>query len=700
MNIKDNPLTWDPEADNNLLNHLFPYENEGSIEMLAKSEDNKKIIITDPSKLEPNNLGGMGTFQIFGKLFPYRDDRQTSAGFYSDFYGVYSNGFHVHYTSGKKNLFLLYIGSDLFSYLNGTGTPSTFEEMYRFCVKQDKHFPFSLKEFVYFFTKKISDTDFVQKNVSSDQKVYSATINSLASLVEKPTDQKTIELVSKISSLVVRMDIEANVTFSAIANEAANPFRNFWAAKRSSFTFNDLQKLEQQLLEMQNAVVKLKKADFSNAADLLDFVNKFFVASNDDQRFLIHYPFIMLDTIERTKLINLFISDGKIITDRASINSAVGSGEVLLTLLNYCSKSERLKIILDLENRKELYQLLSLSYFNCFDKLTLLIGNTYLESLQDKKPGLINLAIENGNHIFLNTNLFGTHNKENFDDQNRKITFDIKENLVLSVMGNQGVSGVMKNWIMEGTDTNGSSFQPIKSYDPLDLVVLTPVVDVQYDTHQFIAGQPYLMPACMAYYFFKEETKDVIGQVFNIVFQIVLCFTGIGEVVTAVRAGSIAATVIGGLDIAVGVGGVVVNAVPEIDRKHPEFVKYYNYFTYVWTIFRIVPAVRRSFKERKEALKKESEPKKPIGGKGPKGFGVIVGKYSGREFNPANAGGPILNLRWKNTKIDAQGLEIVKKHLSRFDDVSANRKMVARLEKILQGKLNQLIGINVSIPTK
>ncbi len=73
---------------------------------------------------------------------------------------------------------------------------------------------------------------------------------------------------------------------------------------------------------------------------------------------------------------------------------------------------------------------------------------------------------------------------------------------------------------------------------------------------------------------------------------------------------------------------------------------------------------------------------KPIGGKGPLGKGSIIGKYSKRPFNPENAGGPILKLKWTKAKITKEGIEIVKKHLSRFESTRANKKMIERLEKI------------------
>lgn len=63
------------------------------------------------------------------------------------------------------------------------------------------------------------------------------------------------------------------------------------------------------------------------------------------------------------------------------------------------------------------------------------------------------------------------------------------------------------------------------------------------------------------------------------------------------------------------------------------------------------------------------------------------GRYSGRLYNPAKAGGPILDLDWTNATVTKGGIELVKLHTGRFDPSDANAIMIERLEKILQGKL-------------
>lgn len=66
---------------------------------------------------------------------------------------------------------------------------------------------------------------------------------------------------------------------------------------------------------------------------------------------------------------------------------------------------------------------------------------------------------------------------------------------------------------------------------------------------------------------------------------------------------------------------------------------------------------------------------------------TTIGTYSGRPYNPEKAGGPIERLDWRETRITADAVELVNLHISRFPPSDANKIMIDRLEKILQGKL-------------
>ncbi|MNX76927.1 Pyocin-S2 [compost metagenome] len=63
------------------------------------------------------------------------------------------------------------------------------------------------------------------------------------------------------------------------------------------------------------------------------------------------------------------------------------------------------------------------------------------------------------------------------------------------------------------------------------------------------------------------------------------------------------------------------------------------------------------------------------------------GKYSGRLFNPAKAGGPILDLDWTSATVSQAGIDLVKLHTGRFGPSDANAIMIDRLKKILLGEL-------------
>ncbi|WP_341960327.1 S-type pyocin domain-containing protein [Pseudomonas sp. RC10] len=63
------------------------------------------------------------------------------------------------------------------------------------------------------------------------------------------------------------------------------------------------------------------------------------------------------------------------------------------------------------------------------------------------------------------------------------------------------------------------------------------------------------------------------------------------------------------------------------------------------------------------------------------------GKYSGRMYNPDNAGGPIKNLSWEDAIITQEGIDLIKLHTGRFKESAGNSVMIDRLNKILEGKI-------------
>ncbi len=90
-------------------------------------------------------------------------------------------------------------------------------------------------------------------------------------------------------------------------------------------------------------------------------------------------------------------------------------------------------------------------------------------------------------------------------------------------------------------------------------------------------------------------------------------------------------------------------------------------------------------KNRPERKKQEKANRKKAGRD--LGDGLVEGHYSKRSFDPDKAGGFILDLSWEDAEITEEGIELVKKHLSRFEDDEWNMRMIERLEKIEKGKI-------------
>ena len=63
------------------------------------------------------------------------------------------------------------------------------------------------------------------------------------------------------------------------------------------------------------------------------------------------------------------------------------------------------------------------------------------------------------------------------------------------------------------------------------------------------------------------------------------------------------------------------------------------------------------------------------------------GGHSGRMYNPDKAGGPTQDLDWATATVTQEGIDLVKLHTSRFVPSDANKIMIDRLEKILNGQI-------------
>jgi len=66
---------------------------------------------------------------------------------------------------------------------------------------------------------------------------------------------------------------------------------------------------------------------------------------------------------------------------------------------------------------------------------------------------------------------------------------------------------------------------------------------------------------------------------------------------------------------------------------------------------------------------------------------IVEGEHSGRDFNPEQTGGPVLEMEWRSATASQEGVNMVNLHTSRFLPSDANKVMIDRLERILKGEL-------------
>jgi len=66
---------------------------------------------------------------------------------------------------------------------------------------------------------------------------------------------------------------------------------------------------------------------------------------------------------------------------------------------------------------------------------------------------------------------------------------------------------------------------------------------------------------------------------------------------------------------------------------------------------------------------------------------VVEGEHSGRDFNPEQTGGEVLEGEWEPAIVSQEGIHIVKLHASKFPQSDANDVMIDRLERVLRGEL-------------
>lgn len=539
-----------------------------------------------------------------------------------------------------------------------------------------KDFTFTHQQVSIALENAIQDFTFIKsdKNTTTNSR-YVVTVNQLKNRLNFK-EKGIAKIMLEVTREIAKMRAQEKHSYNEWISSKADPSNYFgispYAYSNKDFSIEDLRLLLTQIKNYKKNSEDFKKGKITTIEDLQKFMGKYLTAGGDQFKWFINTPFFSLSKSQRKTYIEMFCDKDESFFSRISIAGGVSHGDIVLMLFSTCkNEQELLEIILELEKEDKLFKLLYNLKLNAFKDLSILISNVYMKYLEKgKKDGTVCIdAIENGRQLYFDNGTFGNHNVENFDTDTKKLVFETRQNVILDLFTDADYDG-----------TINASLQKPFSCKPLDIISFTPKRDIEFDEFKFLAKQNYQLPACLVYLLYRQESIDSVIFAGLFTLQVALCLTGVGEVIAAIEAGSTFGVIWTGSAVAIDTAFASI-LIKEVEKDHPIYAKTVNYIVWVRVITEFIQINKLGSKIEKEIREK------PIGGKGPKGFGKTIGKFSKRPFNPKNAGGEILNLTWENAHITKDGIDIVKRHLSRFDSVTANRKMINRLEKIEKGDI-------------
>lgn len=426
---------------------------------------------------------------------------------------------------------------------------------------------------------------------SVQKKQYDVNYTYLMSIVANAKDPQTKAAVNALCILL--KDLDADIVNIYNRNSVK------WNYIESTpLTVDAIYHIMGQLKNIHKQVGKLQTSQFNSGDELVTFVNENFLdrsGSGRDTRHIINYPFLKLSYDVRLKLIKLLI-DGRELgfggywrkvfanaTDKVTHTTA---GDILYILMDTSPLTDRIQLVKDLDADKKLIPLFSNAYLECFTWLVKFIGETKLIGMDvQQKETAFQTAIDSGNIIFFDGAFFGNRQIEHIDAQAQKFTVETKE----SPLYNSLILALCKNFIDKhlANDAHNLLFNK-KSFDPLEMIILIPTGNEETDVLGKIEkGQAMMLPACMVYALFREDTYEAVKILGELAFQVGLCFVGVGALSAAIRIGRTLGIFLEATDMTLGVLGATINTIPEISRNHPQFVKYTNYAILVYGLARL-----------------------------------------------------------------------------------------------------------------
>ena len=454
------------------------------------------------------------------------------------------------------------------------------------------------------------------KSSSSGTDLYTKNYQFFKNKSANPNDPGTQKALKQLCKTIatVQPDVLQTRNFSVKQNN--NPWNydlGFVNVPGDKITTTDLINLNRQILKLSKEINKLQTCQFGSAKEIIDFATEYLMNGGSMIKYFNNYPFFNITRENRKCLLRKLLAESSLNHIASVRDDKATAGEIVFQIFQGCPENELHLLIQELEAEGNLFPLLNkagagfwnatlaitrtiagIGDSNLFYQLSLGFGMWHMKSLQeDEKVRLQNQAIAKGNFIFFDDSFFGNRNAEKYENNVQEISFEVKESALYTIP----TLALCKNFIDKHLANDAHGLLSSKKFlNPLDMVVMIPVADMSFTWITMKKGGMYLMPACMTYVIFMEDTEKAIRIFANLVIDISLCFIGVGALTAAIRTGSVLGIFAGATDITLGVLATTVNSIPEIERNHPDFVKFVNYATIIYGLGRIGFALYKSVK--------------------------------------------------------------------------------------------------------
>jgi hypothetical protein len=431
-------------------------------------------------------------------------------------------------------------------------------------------FLFTYDEILKAINDAIADYNFIISEQNSKQESKFATPSHLLKNKVNLQERGIVKLLQEVNRTIAKMRAEEKYAYNEWIMSEADPYNYFWLHFNNSkdLSKKDLKQLIAQLQNYKRNMGNLKNGRIKSIEDMNSFVEKNLTAGGSMFKWFIDTPFFSLDSDQRKKYIELYCVKEEFFPT-FNISTGFNDGDIVGALFKTCSnKQDLFDIIICLEQEGKLFHLLNNLRFRAFSEVCSIISSVYMTYVKkgemDKKYAE---ALEFGRQILFDNRTFGNHNIEEFDTVHNKLKFTTDLNLFVKI----GKGTIAAPFL---SSMNTEDLQKSISCNPLDIVSLTPVEDIE--KYELKAGEIYAVPACFVYFLYNEETWKTNILAAQVIVQMAFCLIGVGEIMAAVEAGSTIGVAYSATGVAID-AGFGATLIPEFGKNHPIVTKYIHY---------------------------------------------------------------------------------------------------------------------------